>query len=92
MSHEFKEYTTEEAQIIGEKIGINFEEYSLEEFRMGLTVELEHGMHDMVTDVSGDDDVITGKIAWAHLKEIPDYYTRLEKMEKEAAEELGLDL
>ena len=92
MSHEFKEYTAEEARKIGESININFDEYSLEEFRMRLTVELEHGMHDFMTDVSGDDDTITGKIAWAHIKEIPDYYTRLEKMEREAAEELGLDL
>ena len=50
---------------------------------MGLEVELEHGARDPQTNVTGDDLIMTGKIAWAHLKEIPDYYTRLEKMEKE---------
>jgi len=51
---------------------------------MGLGVELEHGIHDAETNVTNDDETTTGKIAWAHLKEIPDYYTRLDKMEKEA--------
>lgn len=81
---EFKEFTTEEAKRIGDKIGIDWDKYDLEEFRMGLRVELEHGKHDPQTNVTDDDDVMTGKIALAHLKEIPDYYTRLDKMEKEA--------
>ena len=51
---------------------------------MGLGVELEHGLHDQETNVTDDDEIITGKIALAHLKEIPDYYTRLARMEKEA--------
>ena len=51
---------------------------------MGMKVELEHGKRFPETNVSNDDPLITGKIAWAHLKEFPDYYTRLEKMEKEA--------
>jgi len=79
-----KEFTTEEAKSIGEKIGIDFNKYDLEQFRMGLAIELEHGASDPQTDVTGDDEIVTGKIALAHLKEIPDYYTRLEKMEKEA--------
>ena len=32
-----------------------------------------------------DDPVLTGKIALAHMKEFPDYYVRLERMEEEAA-------
>ena len=79
-----KEFTIEEAKSIGEAIGIDFSEYDLEEFRKGLAIELEHGAHDPETDVTGDDVHLTGKIAWAHLKEIADYYTRLEKMEAEA--------
>lgn len=79
-----KEFTQEEAKVLGEKIGINFSEYNLEEFCMGLKVELEHGSADPETNVTNDDEVMTAKIAWAHLKEIPDYYTRLIKMEKEA--------
>lgn len=83
MSHG-KEFTIEEAKAIGEKIGIDFDKYDIEQFRMGLAIELEHGNIDSETDVTNSDEIITGKIAWAHLKEIPDYYTRLEKMEAEA--------
>ena len=76
--------TPEEAKVLGENVGINFEEVSLDEFCMGLAVEMEHGSHDPETDVTHDDELATAKIAWAHLKEIPDYYTRLKKMEAEA--------
>ena len=80
-----KDFTTDEARNIGEEIGIDFAKVGLEQFRMGLSVELEHGSHfGDETNVTKDDLHITGRIAWAHLKEIPDYYTRLEKMEKEA--------
>jgi hypothetical protein len=79
-----KEFTTEEARTIGEEIGIDFSQYDLDQFRRGLAVELEHGSGDPETNVTNGDLHMTGKIAWAHLKEIPDYYTRLEKMEAEA--------
>jgi len=79
-----KEFTIEEAKRIGDSIGIDWSKYDLEQFRMGLGVELEHGLHDPETNVTNDDESVTGKIALAHLKEIPDYYTRLDKMEKEA--------
>jgi len=79
-----KEFSVEEAKSIGARIGIDFSEITLEEFRMGLGVELEHGARDPETNVTGDDEDTTGKISWAHLKEIPDYYTRLKKMEAEA--------
>lgn len=79
-----KEFSIDEAKRIGEKVGIDFSQYSLEEFRMGLAVEMEHGSHDEETNVTNNDEVLTAKITWAHLKEIPDYYTRLLKMEKEA--------
>ena len=49
----------------------------------GLSVELEHGSHDPETNVIDDNENLAGKIAWAHLKEIRDYYARLEKMEQE---------
>jgi len=51
---------------------------------MGLEVELEHGTRDPETNVTGDDPILTGKIALAHLREFPDYYTRLAVMEAEA--------
>jgi len=79
-----KEFSDDEAKALGESIGIDWASISLEEFRMGLAVELEHGARDPQTDVTHDDVTMTGKIALAHLKEIPDYYTRLAKMEKEA--------
>jgi hypothetical protein len=78
-----RSFTTDEAKEIGQKIGIDFDQYDLEQFRMGLAVELEHA-DDPETNVTGGDLYLTGKIAWAHLKEIPDYYTRLEKMEADA--------
>ena len=78
------EFGTDEARKIGEQIGVDFTKFDLEEFRKGLAIELEHGSHDPETNVTNSDPLLTGKIAWAHLKEIPDYYTRLEKMESEA--------
>ncbi len=77
-------FTTEEAKWAGEQIGIDWQEYDIEQFRMGLEVELEHGLIDPVTNVTNDDLILTAKIALAHLKEIPDYYTRLKKMEADA--------
>ena len=77
-------FTAEEAMWAGEQIGMDWQKYDLEQFRMGLEVEMEHGLIDPVTNITGDDLVMTAKIALAHLKEIPDYYTRLKKMEKEA--------
>lgn len=71
-----------EAKRIGDIIGVNWKKYLVEEFRMGLHVELEHGARDSQTNVTDNDIIMTGKIALAHLKEIPDYYTRLHKMEK----------
>ena len=56
---------------------------------MGLDVEIEHGSHDLLTNVFNDDEIITGKIALAHLNEFPDYYTRLQEMESKAEEESG---
>lgn len=78
------DFTAEQARAVGEQIGIDFAEFDLEEFRMGLSVEMEHGAQDPETNVTNGDPLLTGKIAWAHLKEIPDYYTRLNKMEAEA--------
>ncbi len=77
-------FTAIQAKDIGDKIGIDWSKFDLEQFRMGLEVEMEHGAHDPQTDVTNDDLVMTGKIALAHLKEISDYYTRLKKMEEEA--------
>jgi len=79
-----EKFTAEEAKTIGEQLGVDWSKFDAEQFRMGLDVELEHGTRDARTNVSNDDPLITGKIALAHLTEFPDYYTRLEFMEKEA--------
>ncbi len=79
-----KHFTAEEAERIGESLGIDWTKFDVEQYRMGLDVELEHGLVDPHTNVTNDDPIITGKIVLAHLNEFPDYYTRLEKMEKEA--------
>ena len=81
-----KHFTTEDAKRIGGELGVDWSKFDVEQFRMGLDVELEHGIRDIQTNVSNDNEMITGKIALAHLNEFPDYYTRLEKMEKEAKE------
>lgn len=79
-----KTFTTEEAKTIGESLGIDWNQFDIEQFRMGLDVELEHGTQDPETNVTDDDMLTTGKIALAHLNEFPDYYTRLKQMEDEA--------
>lgn len=86
MSTDKKHFSEEEAKEIGEKLGVDWSEFDVEQFRMGMDVELEHGTHDPNTNVSDDDALITGKITLAHLNEFPDYYDRLEKMEEEAEE------
>ncbi len=80
-----REVTKEEAKQIGDQLGISWDKVKLDEFRRGLEVEQEHGsLWGQATNVTKDDPLFTGRIAWAHLKEIPDYYTRLDKMEAEA--------
>ena len=81
-----RQFTAAEAKRIGDAIGLDWTTIPLEQFRMGLAVELEHGLHDPGTNVTDDDEIVTGKIALAHLKEFPDYYTRLAQLESEADE------
>jgi hypothetical protein len=79
-----RRFTADLAKEIGEKLGIDWSKFDVEQFRHGMDVELEHGTVDPKTDVSSDDPLVTGKIALAHLNEFPDYYHRLDKMEEEA--------
>jgi hypothetical protein len=79
-----RQFSAEEARTIGTQLKIDWSQIDLEQFRRGLEIELEHGAIDSETNVTGDDLLLTGKIAWAHLKEIRDYYTRLDRMEAEA--------
>jgi hypothetical protein len=80
-------FTTDQARELGIRLGIDWSRLDVEQFRMGLDVELEHGPIDPSTDVTGNDSILTGKIALAHLNEFADYYSRLAKMEREASVE-----
>jgi hypothetical protein len=84
-------FSADEARRVGVQIGIDWASaaFDVEQFRRGMEVELEHGLHDPLTNVTGDDPVVTGKIALAHLNEFPDYYTRLVRMEEQAKREHG---
>jgi hypothetical protein len=86
MSEPRHEFTAEEARRFAEEIGVDWatSPFDVDQFRIGMNVELEHGLHDLLTNVSDDDPHVTAKIALAHLNEFPDYYTRLERMEEEA--------
>jgi len=89
MSKSKKHFSAAEAKKIGKKLGIDWGKFDIEQFRMGLDVELEHGLRDAHTNVTNDNPLMTGKIALAHLNEFSDYYTRLAKLEKEADEFWG---
>jgi hypothetical protein len=83
---EVRSTAIEEARRVGDLLGMDWRIYDLEQFRRGMDVELEHGSRDPQTNVTQDDPVLTGKIALAHMKEFPDYYERLSRMEAEARE------
>ncbi len=86
-----RSFTAEEARRFGEEIGIDWDSapFDVDQFRTGMDVELEHGLHDPATNVTDDEPTTTAKIALAHLNEFPDYYTRLERMEEEAKRDHG---
>jgi hypothetical protein len=79
-----RRFSVEETRKVGTRLGVDWKQIDLEQLRRGLEVELEHGARDPQTDVTRDDLDLTAKIAWAHLKEIRDYYTRLDAMEAAA--------
>ncbi len=79
-----KNFSLEEAKEVGEELGLDWSLFNVEQLRMGMDVELEHGTRISHTNITNDNPVMTGKIALAHLNEFPDYYTRLDKLEKEA--------
>lgn len=73
-------FTTEQVAALAERLGLTGE-VDLEQLRIGMEVELEHGRRDPLTNVTDDDPLLTAKIALAHLRELPDYYTRAAVME-----------
>jgi len=86
-----RRFTAEEARSIGMRLGVDWTNVDLEQFRRGLEVELEHGARDPETNVTNDDLLLACSSAWAHLKEIRDYDTRIDRLEAEAqAETIGI--
>jgi hypothetical protein len=79
-----KQFTAAEAKIIGDKLWINWEQFDLTQFRLGLNAELADGTYNPMTNFASDDPILVGKIVRAHLNEFPDYYTQWTQMEKEA--------
>lgn len=81
-------FSTDEARLLGSILGVQWDEspFAVEQFRLGLDVELEHGKRDADTNVTNDDPLLTSKIALAHLREVPDYYTRLARMEADVSD------
>ncbi len=81
-----KHFSPAQAAAVADILGIDLtaEGIELEALRRGMEVELEHGTRDPLTNVTDDHPILTGKIALAHLREMPDYYERLEEMERRA--------
>jgi hypothetical protein len=79
-----KSFSHDEAKENGEKLGVKWDKFDVEQFHIGMNIELEHGTKNPETNITDDDPTKTAKIALAHLTEFPDYYTRLTKLEKEA--------
>jgi len=67
---------------IGKELSVDFSKIPFEAFKKGVKVEMEHGSKNPKTNVTGDNLVITAKIALAHLEEMIDYYDKLENLEQ----------
>lgn len=89
-----KNFSTKESESIVKKLGAKLSPKGIKQFKKGLGVELEHGTdglkEGMNTNVTNNDPIKTGKIALAHLKEAPSYYTALKNMEKKEKKKGGL--
>jgi hypothetical protein len=79
-----RQFTVDEAKKAGEQLAIDWSKFDVNQYTVGLNVELEHGRINPNTNITNDDLMLTAKIALAHLNEFPDYYVRLTKMEDEA--------
>jgi hypothetical protein len=75
--------TAKEAGVVLKMVNTEKMPIPLEVFRRGLEVELEHGTRFKDANVTNNHPVLTGMIVLAHLKEMMDYYERLELAELE---------
>jgi hypothetical protein len=73
----------EEAQVLQAIVGAEALQISTDEFQQGLEVELEHGLFFPDANVTNNHPILTARIVLAHLKEMLDYYARLEVAELE---------
>ena len=73
----------EEASTVLKLVNTTNMDISLDTFRQGLEVELEHGTIFEDANVTNNHPILTGKIVLAHLKETMDYYKRIEVAEIE---------
>ena len=78
-----KRYTLLDAMLMGKKLKIDWKKskFTMGDLLVGMHYELEHGKVDADTNVTNDNALKTAKIAWAHLKERPDYYVQLMKID-----------
>lgn len=75
-------FSSDEAKKIGDSLSVDWNKVDLEQFRMGLEVESEHDDGSKLDVVNTKKDL--GKIVLAHLKELPDYYSKLKTVEEDA--------
>lgn len=79
---ESKTFHKDEAKSIGDSLSVDWSKVDLEQFRLGLGVESEHNDGSKLDVVNSKKDL--GRIVLAHLKEVPNYYTKLKKVEEDA--------
>ena len=80
-----KPYTLAEAKAIGDKLGLDWNVFTVKQYRIGLNAELADGVYNPMTSFASEDPILIGKIVRSHLNESPDYYTQWAQMEKTAA-------
>ena len=76
-----------EAKAIGDKLGLDWNVFTVKQYRIGLNAELADGAYNPMTSFASDDPILIGKIVRTHLNEAHDYYTQWAQMEVNAAQD-----
>lgn len=84
-----KYFSEKFAIVIGDYFHLNWNVINPKIWHYALNVELEHGTHNPLTNVTNDDPFMTAKIALAHLLEYPHYYDQLKIMERKLKKEMN---
>lgn len=69
-------FNINDAMLASSILGVKFDKFTIEDFLNGINIESEHGSINPNTNVTGDDLIMTSKIALAHLNELPNYYNK----------------